>query len=145
MLSVHIGGELTRGNAGWITDDRCWCHSVQISYRVQLGKSTFYLEKRFHLKKVSWFFFFSHSLLLYLKCAPLSLYFFSNFHFFFLFYSISLQEADWPDINSKLLVCTTNIHGGNVHNGQTRGLLWFVLDNCLAPVPCVFLCRGKKI
>lgn len=46
-------GELTGGNAGLITDDSCLCHSVQISYGVRLGKSTFYLEKKSRLKKVS--------------------------------------------------------------------------------------------
>ncbi len=74
------------------------------------------------------------------------LFYFSNFHFFFLFFSIprSLQEADCPDFNSELLVCSTNIHGGNVHDGQTRGLLRSVLDHCLAPLSRVFLCRGEN-
>jgi len=35
------GGRLTGGDAGLITDDSCWCHSVQISYGVRLGKALF--------------------------------------------------------------------------------------------------------
>merc|ERR1719167_1831877 len=92
-------------------------------------------------KKVSRYFFLTLSLLFDLTFAPLSFYFFtffSNLHFFLFSIPRSLQEADWANFNSKLLICSTNIHGGNVHNGQARGLLRSVFKHRLAPLSRVF-------
>lgn len=50
-----------------------------------------------------------------------------------------LQEADGAKVNPKLLLGSPNVHRCNVHNGQARGLLRAVLDDCLAPLPGVFL------
>lgn len=111
-------------------------------------KKALFTLKKSHFKKkcLDFFSFFTVSLLLYLECAPLSLYFFFVSPRVSLFFSIpwSLQEADWADFDSELLICSANVNGGNVHNGQTRGLLRSVLDHCLAPLSCVFLCGGKK-
>lgn len=135
-------GELTGGHAGWITNDRCWCHSVQISYGVQLGKALS-TKKKSPIKKKSVliFLFFSSSPPLSEVCSSFMLFSFSNLHSFFLDNSIprSLQEADRPDIDSKLLVCSTDIHGCNVQDGQTRGLLWSVFNHRLAPFSRVSL------
>lgn len=106
-------------------------------------------------KSVSIFFvfFFTVSLLLYLECAPLSLYFFFISSPRFSHFSSSppsgsiprsLQEADCADLDSELLICSADVKRGNVHNGQARGLLRSVLHHCLAPLSRVFLCSGEK-
>lgn len=98
-------------------------------------------------------FFFTVSLLLYLECAPLSLYFFFISSPRFSHFSSSppsgsiprsLQEADCADLDSELLICSADVKRGNVHNGQARGLLRSVLHHCLAPLSRVFLCSGEE-
>lgn len=98
-------------------------------------------------------FFFTVSLLLYLECVPLSLYFFFISSPRFSHFSSSppsggiprsLQEADCADLDSKLLICSADVKRGNVHNGQARGLLRSVLHHCLAPLSRVFLCSGEE-
>lgn len=54
-----------------------------------------------------------------------------------------LQEADGADIHAKLLLGATNVHRCNIYNGQARGLLRPVLDDCLAPFASVFLGRER--
>lgn len=135
---------------GWkkscrITDDSCWCQSVQISYGVWLGRGEKHFllkKKKSHEKKCLDFSFLTHSvfLYLYLKCALCSLVPLLSL----VFNPLSLQEADGADLDAKLLMCFANVHGGDVHNGQARGLLWSIFDQRLAPLSCVFLCRGAR-
>jgi len=50
-----------------------------------------------------------------------------------------LQEADSSYFHSELLIRATNVHGSNVHDGQTGRLLGLVLKDGLAPLACMFL------
>jgi len=54
-----------------------------------------------------------------------------------------LQEAGWANIHAKLLIGSTNVHRCNIYNGQARGLLRSVLNDCLAPFASVFLGRNQ--
>lgn len=116
--------------------------SADILRSLTWKKSTFYLKKKKKspIKKCLDFSFCTHSLFLKLKCAPCS--FVPLISLFF--DPSSLQEADCADVDSKLLMRFANVHGGDVHNGQARGLLWSILDHRLSPLSCVFLRRGKK-
>lgn len=80
----------------------------------------------------------------FLKCVLLLNGLFISFVFLLSCYS-TLQEADGADVHSKLLVSTSNVHGSNVHNGQSGRLQGFVLDDCLAPLACVFLWRQISV
>lgn len=151
------------GSGGWGRDDwrQCWGWITNDSLLVPFSadilpsstwKSTFLFRKEVPcFKKVSWFFFFSLPCLFTKACSSFVSYFiffqtatFSSSSSFFTA-AHSLQEANWSNIKSKLLVCSTDIHGGNVHNGQTGGLLRPVFEHCLTPLSCVSLQEGKKI
>ena len=152
MLGVRGGGG---GGASWLDESQMTVASaIQCRYptKFDLEKSTFYLEKKSHLKKVSWFLSLSLSLSPPLSevCSSFILALFQiptflSFSSFFFRIPHSLQEADRPDVDSKLLVRSTNIHGSNVHDGETRGLLRSVLDHRLAPLARVFLCFTGEI
>lgn len=51
----------------------------------------------------------------------------------------TLQEAHCAYIHSKLLICSSDVHWSDVHDWQTGGFLCFVLQDSLAPSPCMFL------
>lgn len=149
MLGIYSreGG----GNAGWITDDSCWCQSVQISYGVRLGKSTFYLEKKSHLKKVSWFFFFTLSLLLYLKCAPLSFYFIffqisTSFFFLFFFRSpCSFTRSRLPRLRLRTPGLLHQYPWGQCPRwADERSSAIYIRSLSCPTVPCVSVQRGEK-
>lgn len=61
------------------------------------------------------------------------------FRFFWPLWYSTLQEADCAYIHSKLLIRSSDVHGSNVHDWQTGGLLCFVLNDSLAPPVCVSL------
>lgn len=54
-----------------------------------------------------------------------------------------LWEAHRADVQAKLLIGLSNIHGGQVHHGQPDRSLSPVLDHCLAPLAIWFLGRRK--
>lgn len=51
----------------------------------------------------------------------------------------TLQEAHGPDVDAKLLIWTTNVHRGNIHNRKSCCFLCPVLKHGLAPVAIGFL------
>lgn len=128
-------------------DRECWC-DVQILpvpfsaniQGVQLGEHFVVTEK------VSIFFYNFQSSLLW-KCV-------CNVSWLSLFISCvlggplwysTLQEADCAYIHSKLLIRTSDVHRGNVHDWQTGGLLCFVLKDSLAPPACMFLLVESEV
>lgn len=103
-----------------ITDEYCRCHSVQDL----VGKSTFYLNKKLYKSVVIFLFSFFHSSFFLIEvCVPLSHILCFSPLLLLLFIPLSLQEANCADVNTKLLVRSSNIHRSNVHDGQPAGLL----------------------
>ena len=45
-----------------------------------------------------------------------------------------LQEANGPDVDAELLIHSADVHGGHVHNGESRRFLCPVFKHCLPPV-----------
>lgn len=108
------------------------------------GKTLFILKKKkVPWRKVSWF-FVSHSFCLPLSLSKVCSLFLGSTSLCLVFNPLPLQEADCADLDAELLMCFTNVHGGDVHNRQARGLLWSIFDQRLAPLSCVFLCRGMR-
>lgn len=60
-------------------------------------------------------------------------------HICFFVFFVFLQETDWSNVHSKLLISSTDVQRSNVHDGQSRCLLSFVLNHSLTPLACVFL------
>ena len=121
--------------------------AIQCRYPMEFDlEKHFLLRKKSHLKKsVLIFLFLSFSPPFSEACSSFILYCFQiSTSFSSSVFPRSLQEADCPDLDSKLLVSSADIHRGNVHYGQTRGLLRPVFDHCLAPLSRVFLWTEKQ-
>lgn len=50
---------------------------------------------------------------------------------------MSLFETDWANVQTKLLISSTNVHRCNVEDGQTGWFVCSVLNHCLAPLTSV--------
>lgn len=67
---------------------------------------------------------------------------------FFLSLNLSwvyLFETDWANVQTKLLICATNVQRCNVEDGKTRWFIRSVFNDCLAPLASVSLqgCNKK--
>lgn len=57
---------------------------------------------------------------------------------------MSLFETDWANVQTKLLISSTNVHRCNVEDGQTGWFVRSVLNHCLAPLTSVSLREERK-
>ncbi len=67
---------------------------------------------------------------------------------FFLSFNLSwvyLFETDWANVQTKLLICATNVQRCNVEDGKARWFICSVFNDCLAPLASVSLqgCNKK--
>lgn len=57
---------------------------------------------------------------------------------------MSLFETDWANVQTKLLISSTNVHRCNIEDGQTGWFVCSVLNHCLAPLTSVSLQMQRK-
>lgn len=128
----------------------CWCHSVQISYRVQLGKALFYLEKKSHVLKKCLDFSFSLFLAFSPKRAPLSfpiLFFFKQPLFLPLLHSLQLlilYKKQTGPISIPNSWSAPPISMGAMSTMGRREVFCDLYSNIVLPHCPVCLCRKEK-
>lgn len=57
---------------------------------------------------------------------------------------VYLFETDWANVQTKLLLSSTNVQRCNVEDGKARRFICSVLDHCLAPFASVSLRETKE-
>lgn len=66
---------------------------------------------------------------------------------FFLSFNLSwvyLFETDWANVQTKLLICATNVQRCNVEDWKARWFICSVFNDCLAPLASVSLQGHNK-
>lgn len=120
-------------------------HLAMVFLHTKHGQHDFLCFREKKLSSIFRFLFFS-SIFRYLESVLHPHSYCSSLVFFhvlsqstYVFVLFFLQEADCTNVHSKLLICSSDVHWSNVHDGQPGCLLSFVLNHSLGPLTSVLL------